>query len=60
MPVSGPSVTVPQNVWGWQAVLERFGTLTFKQVLEPAAEYAEQGFPSRTHRDTGRCRKRCL
>jgi gamma-glutamyltranspeptidase / glutathione hydrolase len=38
-------VTVPGTVWGWQSVLERFGTLTFKQVLEPAAEYAEQGFP---------------
>ena len=46
MPVSGIlSVTVPGTVWGWQAVLERFGTLTFKQVLEAAAEYAENGFP---------------
>jgi gamma-glutamyltranspeptidase / glutathione hydrolase len=39
------SVTVPGAVWGWQAVLKRFGKLTFKEVLEPAAEYAERGFP---------------
>jgi gamma-glutamyltranspeptidase/glutathione hydrolase len=38
-------VTVPGTVWGWQTALQRFGTLTFKQVLEPAAQYAEQGFP---------------
>src|SRR5438552_9244935 len=39
------TVTVPGAVWGWQAVLKRFGTLTFKDVLEPAARYAEEGFP---------------
>jgi gamma-glutamyltranspeptidase/glutathione hydrolase len=38
-------VTVPGTVWGWEAVLKRFGKLTFKEVLEPAAEYAENGFP---------------
>jgi gamma-glutamyltranspeptidase/glutathione hydrolase len=38
-------VTVPGAVWGWQAALRRFGKLTFKEVLEPAAEYAEKGFP---------------
>jgi gamma-glutamyltranspeptidase/glutathione hydrolase len=31
--------------WGWEAVLKRFGTLTFKEVLQPAVDYAEQGFP---------------
>ena len=46
MPLAGIlPVTVPGAVWGWQAVLKRFGKLTFKQVLEPAAGYAEQGFP---------------
>src|SRR5580704_12034679 len=46
MPVSGIlPVTVPGAVWGWQAVLQRFGKLTFKEVLEPAAEYAQNGFP---------------
>jgi gamma-glutamyltranspeptidase/glutathione hydrolase len=38
-------VTVPGTVWGWEAVLKRFGKLTFKEVLEPAAQYAENGFP---------------
>ena len=46
MPIHGIlPVTVPGAVWGWDAVLERFGKLTFKEVLEPAAQYAEQGFP---------------
>jgi gamma-glutamyltranspeptidase/glutathione hydrolase len=46
MPQSGIlPVTVPGAVWGWQAALKRFGKLTFKEVLEPAAEYAEKGFP---------------
>ena len=39
------SVTVPGAAWGWQEVLDKFGTMKFKQVLEPAAEYAEKGFP---------------
>jgi gamma-glutamyltranspeptidase/glutathione hydrolase len=46
MPTGGIlPVTVPGTVWGWQAALKRFGTLTFKEVLEAAAGYAEQGFP---------------
>jgi gamma-glutamyltranspeptidase/glutathione hydrolase len=46
MPLNGIlPVTVPGAVWGWQAALKRFGKLTFKEVLEPAAQYAEQGFP---------------
>jgi gamma-glutamyltranspeptidase/glutathione hydrolase len=39
------TVTVPGAVWGWDAVLRRFGTLTFKETLQPAIEYAEEGFP---------------
>jgi len=39
------TVTVPGAVWGWQEVLSRFGTLTFKEALQPAIDYAEQGFP---------------
>ena len=46
MPAGGIlPVTVPGAVWGWQAVLKRFGKLTFKEVLEPAAAYAQAGFP---------------
>ncbi len=46
MPAGGIlPVTVPGAVWGWQAVLERFGKLTFKEVLKPAAWYAQEGFP---------------
>ena len=36
---------MPGAVWGWDEVLHRFGTLTFKETLQPAIDYAEQGFP---------------
>src|SRR5271168_3468346 len=39
------AVTVPGAAWGWQEVLRRFGTMSFKQLLEPAVQYAENGFP---------------
>jgi gamma-glutamyltranspeptidase / glutathione hydrolase len=39
------TVTVPGSLWGWQEVLTRFGTKTFKDVLQPAIDYADQGFP---------------
>ena len=39
------SVTVPGAVWGWDEVQRRFGSLTFKETLQPAIDYAEQGFP---------------
>ncbi|MBS0393740.1 MAG: gamma-glutamyltransferase family protein, partial [Proteobacteria bacterium] len=46
MPVYGIlPVTVPGAVWGWQELLRRFGTRTFKQVLKPAIDYAENGVP---------------
>jgi gamma-glutamyltranspeptidase/glutathione hydrolase len=46
MPAHGIlTVTVPGALWGWQAALTRFGKLTFKEVLEPAARYAQNGFP---------------
>jgi gamma-glutamyltranspeptidase / glutathione hydrolase len=38
-------VTVPGTVWGWDEVLHRFGTMTFKETLQPAIDYAERGFP---------------
>jgi gamma-glutamyltranspeptidase/glutathione hydrolase len=39
------TATVPGTVWGWQEVLGKYGTRTFKEVLEPAATYASQGVP---------------
>ena len=52
MPPNGIlTVTVPGAVWGWDAALKRFGKLTFKEVLEPAAEYAEKRLSGvRAHR----------
>ncbi len=45
MPEHGiDSATIPGAVDGWDALLKRAGTLTFKETLEPAAVLAEQGF----------------
>jgi gamma-glutamyltranspeptidase / glutathione hydrolase len=45
-PARGPeAVTVPGALAGWQALLNRFGTMKLAQVLEPAIGYAENGFP---------------
>ncbi|GAA3685802.1 gamma-glutamyltransferase [Nonomuraea antimicrobica] len=38
------SAVVPGTVSGWDALLKRFGSMGFKEVLEPAASYAEDGF----------------
>ncbi|OGU03593.1 MAG: gamma-glutamyltransferase [Gemmatimonadetes bacterium RBG_16_66_8] len=46
MPGEGAeAVTVPGALSGWAALLERYGTLTLAQALEPAIRLAEQGFP---------------
>ena len=43
MPQAGVlTATVPGAAWGWQEVLDKYGTMTFKQVLEPAASYADR------------------
>jgi gamma-glutamyltranspeptidase/glutathione hydrolase len=39
------TVTTPGSLWGWQEALDRFGTMNFKKVLQPAIDYAENGFP---------------
>jgi gamma-glutamyltranspeptidase/glutathione hydrolase len=39
------TVTVPGSLWGWQEALTRFGTKSFKEVLQPAIDYADEGFP---------------
>jgi gamma-glutamyltranspeptidase/glutathione hydrolase len=47
------SAVVPGTVSGWDALLKRFGSMEFAQVLEPARAYAEEGFPvhERVHGD---------
>lgn len=46
MPPNGIlTVTVPGALWGWDDVLRRYGTMSFKQVLAPALDYAQNGFP---------------
>ena len=39
------SGTVPGVVDAWYTLLDRWGTMTFAQVLQPAIEMAEGGFP---------------
>jgi len=39
------SVTVPGAVAGWMALSERFGRLPFADLLEPAIDIAERGYP---------------
>lgn len=47
IPTRGPrsAITVPGMVDGWYAVQNRYGRLTFAEVLEPAVSYASEGFP---------------
>jgi gamma-glutamyltranspeptidase/glutathione hydrolase len=46
MPQSGAeAVTVPGALSGWVALLERYGTITLAQALEPAIGVADEGFP---------------
>jgi gamma-glutamyltranspeptidase/glutathione hydrolase len=46
MPEMGPlSITVPGTVDGWATLIDRHGSMPFSEVLKPAIDYAEQGFP---------------
>ena len=46
MPGTGPLTwTVPGAVDGWDELLNRFGTMTFADVLAPSIAYARNGFP---------------
>ncbi|MCF6410933.1 gamma-glutamyltransferase family protein [Pseudalkalibacillus salsuginis] len=38
-------VTVPGAPSAWAALSERFGKMSFKELLKPAIEYAEKGYP---------------
>ena len=42
---SGASVGVPGTVRGWHEALTRYGTMSFKEVLQPAIGVASKGFP---------------
>jgi gamma-glutamyltranspeptidase/glutathione hydrolase len=45
MPTRGPlTVTVPGAVDGWFALLERFGSRSFRELAQPALRYAREGF----------------
>ena len=46
-PQSALAVTVPGAAAGWVDTVERFGSgkLTLEQILTPAIELAEEGFP---------------
>ena len=46
IPTHGPlSISVPGCVDGWIELHEKFGKLPLKQLLQPAIDYGEQGFP---------------
>lgn len=38
-------VTIPGAPASWAALVERFGNLTLAEVLQPAIDYAEKGYP---------------
>jgi gamma-glutamyltranspeptidase/glutathione hydrolase len=38
------TVTVPGAAWGWEEMQRRFGSMPLKETLQPAIDYAEQGF----------------
>jgi gamma-glutamyltranspeptidase/glutathione hydrolase len=44
-PYDERAITVPGAVSAWTELHRRFGTLPFERLLEPAASYAEEGFP---------------
>jgi len=39
------TVTVPGALAGWQALLDKYGSMKLAQVLQPAIGYAQNGFP---------------
>lgn len=46
MPATGiHTVTIPGALDGWHSLLEKYGTMNLAQVLTPAIELAEHGFP---------------
>jgi gamma-glutamyltranspeptidase/glutathione hydrolase len=50
IPKHGPrAVAVPGTVGGWEAALERFGTMPLARVLAPAIALAREGMPVSLH-----------
>ena len=45
IPQGMASVVVPSAADAWLTALERYGTMSFEQVVAPALELAERGFP---------------
>ncbi len=46
VPGDGPkTITVPGALSGWNALLEKYGTISLKEALQPAIELAKDGFP---------------
>jgi gamma-glutamyltranspeptidase/glutathione hydrolase len=46
MPLKGmTTITVPGAFDGWVTLLEKYGTMTLADLLAPAIDYAENGFP---------------
>ncbi len=46
VPLRGPvSVTIPGCVDGWEALLDRYGSMSLAEVLAPAVDLASGGFP---------------
>ena len=46
MPIGMPRTVVPSACDAWLTALERYGTMSFGQVVAPALELADKGFPA--------------
>jgi gamma-glutamyltranspeptidase/glutathione hydrolase len=46
MPETGPyTISVPGTVHGWESLLRAYGNMPLSEILKPAIQYAENGFP---------------
>ena len=53
IPVGIPRSVVPAACDAWLTALERYGTMSFEQVIGPSLELAEKGFPVSYHLGRG-------
>ncbi len=55
-------VTVPGALDGWATLVESYGTMSLKDLLQPAIRYAEEGFPvaEKTAREWARSKDKLL